>query len=296
MAKGIAAGRDAAPRRQQPHDHRQHSHAQGQKACSRKRPRAGILQDAHKRVLSVAAVQDHLRLVAGQIGFIEHRGLRSRQDSCEALTDSVIGESRPIALKIECAEGQVTSRQAVSLGLDRALSSMPPSRSGTRFLPPRGAGQIVVAFEIAGTNWKLSIADNGIGVPGDGAAPSKQKKSGLGCQHRQGARAVTGGPGSGTSRAVKTGRPYRLTQRKCCGYSLVRQGSLRTGASPVPPARTGKFAGPYLGITASTSARTVTRPSRRHSRRPRERARCSADRSAPRSTVSCAPPADRCSR
>jgi two-component sensor histidine kinase len=133
------------------------------------------LQDAHKRVLSVAAVQDHLH-AAGQIGSIEIAPYLAKL--CEALTDSVIGESRPIALKIECAAGQVTSRQAVSLGLivtELVLNSLKHA-----FPPATRAGQIVVAFEIAGANWKLSIADNGIGVPEDGVAPSKPKRSGLG--------------------------------------------------------------------------------------------------------------------
>ena len=39
------------------------------------------------------------------------------------------------------------------------------------------AGQITVAYERAGTNWKLSVSDNGIGKP-DGVFA--QGKSGLG--------------------------------------------------------------------------------------------------------------------
>jgi two-component sensor histidine kinase len=42
------------------------------------------------------------------------------------------------------------------------------------------AGQIVVAYEVAGTNWKLSISDNGIGVPEESTGRLGQKKSGLG--------------------------------------------------------------------------------------------------------------------
>src|ERR1700681_3982774 len=72
------------------------------------------LHDAHKRVLSVAAVQEHLH-VAGQVGFIEIAPYLSKL--CEALADSMIGESRAISLKVECGGGHVTSRQAVSIGL-----------------------------------------------------------------------------------------------------------------------------------------------------------------------------------
>jgi two-component sensor histidine kinase len=133
------------------------------------------LQDAHKRVLSVAAVQDHLH-VAGQIGSIEIAPYLTRL--CEALADSMIGESRTIALKVRGSTGHLTSRQAVSIGLivtELVLNSLKHA-----FPPDTRAGQIVVAYEPAGTNWKLSISDNGIGVSGDGSGHSGQKKSGLG--------------------------------------------------------------------------------------------------------------------
>jgi two-component sensor histidine kinase len=133
------------------------------------------LQDAHKRVLSVAAVQDHLH-VAGQIGFIEIAPYLTRL--CEALADSMIGESRAIALKVQGSTGHLISRQAVSIGLivtELVLNSLKHA-----FPPETRAGQIVVAYDPAGSSWKLSISDNGIGVPGDGSEPSGQKKSGLG--------------------------------------------------------------------------------------------------------------------
>ena len=39
-------------------------------------------------------------------------------------------------------------------------------------------GQITVAYDVSGTNWKLSISDDGIGKPADGVFA--QGKSGLG--------------------------------------------------------------------------------------------------------------------
>jgi two-component sensor histidine kinase len=133
------------------------------------------LQDAHKRVLSVAAVQDHLH-VTGQIGFIEIAPYLTRL--CEALADSMIGESRAISLKVECGGGHVTSRQAVSIGLivtELVLNSLKHA-----FPPDTRAGEIIVAYDLAGASWKLSISDNGIGVRGDGSGSSVQKKFGLG--------------------------------------------------------------------------------------------------------------------
>jgi two-component sensor histidine kinase len=55
------------------------------------------LQEAHSRVLSMAAVQTHLHS-AGQIGSIEMAPYLSRL--CEALAESMVGESRPIF--VEC--------------------------------------------------------------------------------------------------------------------------------------------------------------------------------------------------
>src|SRR5580700_11653761 len=55
------------------------------------------LQDAHNRVMSVAAVQRHLH-VAGTAGTIEMAPYLTKL--CESLTTSMISNNRPIALKV----------------------------------------------------------------------------------------------------------------------------------------------------------------------------------------------------
>jgi chemotaxis protein methyltransferase CheR len=55
------------------------------------------LQDAHKRVMSVAAVQQHLHASASS-GSVEMGPYLSRL--CETLATSMIGENRPISLKV----------------------------------------------------------------------------------------------------------------------------------------------------------------------------------------------------
>jgi chemotaxis protein methyltransferase CheR len=72
------------------------------------------LQDTHKRVMSVAAVQEQLH-VLGTIGSIEIAPYLSKL--CDALAVSMIGDSRPITLKVAGAKGTATSRQAESIGL-----------------------------------------------------------------------------------------------------------------------------------------------------------------------------------
>ena len=130
------------------------------------------LQDAHNRVMSVAAVQQHLN-VSGNAAPIEMAPYLSKL--CGSLTTSMIGDSRPVVLKVSCEGGSVTSREAVSIGLivtELVLNALKHAFSGDRI-----DRQIIVGFDVAGTNWKLSVADNGVGKL-DGVFA--QAKTGLG--------------------------------------------------------------------------------------------------------------------
>jgi hypothetical protein len=94
---------------------------------------------------------------------------------CETLATSMIGENRPISLKVSGEGGSATSRQAESLGLiatELVLNSLKHA-----FSENTKDGQITVAFDVSRTDWKLSIADNGVGKP-DGVFA--QPKTGLG--------------------------------------------------------------------------------------------------------------------
>jgi two-component sensor histidine kinase len=133
------------------------------------------LQDAHSRVMSVAAVQNHLHS-AGQITSIEMAPYLSKLG--EALAESMIGESRAITLKVEVAGGQVPSRQAVSIGL--LVTELVINALKHAFPAVTRAGRVDVAYEVAGSDWKLSVSDNGIGVPDANGGRLGQKKSGLG--------------------------------------------------------------------------------------------------------------------
>ena len=130
------------------------------------------LQDAHKRVMSVAAVQKQLH-ASGAGGSIEIAPYLSRL--CETLATSMIGDTRPISLKVVGEGGCATSRQAESLGL--IVTELVMNALKHAFPDDKVEGQITVAYDMAGTNWKLSVSDNGIGKP-DGVFA--QGKSGLG--------------------------------------------------------------------------------------------------------------------
>ena len=130
------------------------------------------LQDAHKRVMSVAAVQKQLH-APGADGSIEIAPYLSRL--CESLATSMIADARPILLKVICEGGSATSRQAESLGL--IVTELVMNALKHAFPDDKVKGQITVAYDMTGTNWKLSVSDNGIGKP-DGVFA--QEKSGLG--------------------------------------------------------------------------------------------------------------------
>ncbi len=130
------------------------------------------LQDTHKRVMSIAAVQRHLH-ASGPVGTIETAPYLS--GLCEALATSMIGDNRPISLKVSGEGGRATSRQAESLGL--IVTELVMNALKHAFPDDRVKGEITVAYDTAGTDWKLSVSDNGVGKP-DGVFA--QEKSGLG--------------------------------------------------------------------------------------------------------------------
>jgi PAS domain S-box-containing protein len=130
------------------------------------------LEDAHKRVLSVAAVQQHLD-AAGRGGLIEVGNYLSRL--CETLAQSMIGDSRPILLKVEADPGAVASHQAVSIGL--IVTELVMNSLKHAFPKEKKDGAIVVSYKVADADWKLTVSDNGVGKPDLSAS---QKKGGLG--------------------------------------------------------------------------------------------------------------------
>jgi two-component sensor histidine kinase len=130
------------------------------------------LEDAHKRVLSIAAVQKQLHASA-TTGIVQIAPYLSKL--CESLAQSMIGGNRPITLKVICEGGSATSRQAESLGL--IVTELVMNALKHAFPDDKAKGQITVAYDVIGTNWKLSISDTGIGKPPGGFA---QAKSGLG--------------------------------------------------------------------------------------------------------------------
>lgn len=130
------------------------------------------LQDAHRRVLSVSAVQQHLH-ISGRNEPIEIASYLTKL--CETLAQSMIGDSRPISLKVEADAGTAISREAVSIGLIVTELVMNALKHAFPVLRPDAA--ILVSYKVAEKDWKLTIFDNGVGKPD---VKASQGKAGLG--------------------------------------------------------------------------------------------------------------------
>lgn len=128
------------------------------------------LQDAHRRVMSVAAVQRQLQATR-HLERINVGPYLTRL--CDALAGSMIGEGRPIVLKVKAGDGMATSNEAASIGL--IVTELVINALKHAFVDGRVGGLIVVAYDVAGSGWKLTVSDNGVGqldktVPGLGTS------------------------------------------------------------------------------------------------------------------------------
>jgi two-component sensor histidine kinase len=130
------------------------------------------LEDAHRRVLSVATVQEHI-FAAGRVDTIEIRPYLLKL--CESLAASMIGDRASVALLVRADHGTVVSADAVSVGLivtELVINSL-------KHAFPKGHvdPEVVVTYQKSGTNWRLVVSDNGVGDASESGVP---KKSGLG--------------------------------------------------------------------------------------------------------------------
>jgi len=127
------------------------------------------LYDAHNRVMSVAAVQQ--QLAATRLGEV---GVRSYfVDLCHSISASMIPDPEQTSLEVEVDESVASSNISVSLGLivtELVINALKHA------FPGRRQGKIIVSYHSDGPEWKLSVSDNGVGMPAD----PESAKSGLG--------------------------------------------------------------------------------------------------------------------
>jgi chemotaxis protein methyltransferase CheR len=125
------------------------------------------LRDAHKRVMSVAAVQSHLHSVDG----IERIDIAAYLAKLSAgLAASMIGPHHGIEIEVVSDEGTLQSSEAVSLGL--IVTELIINAIKYAFPTARAGARIFVTFEFDEADWKLSVSDNGSGRNPAGATGS----------------------------------------------------------------------------------------------------------------------------
>jgi two-component sensor histidine kinase len=124
------------------------------------------LQDAHKRVMSVASVQQQLQ--ASKFGELIDLGPYLVR-LCETLGASMITDARPISLKVKAEGGAATSGEAVSIGL--IVTELVINALRHAFAQDRTDAAIVVGYDIDKDAWRLSVSDNGGGKTDAAARP-----------------------------------------------------------------------------------------------------------------------------
>ncbi len=126
------------------------------------------LQDAHQRVMAVAAVQQHLQ-ASDRFDQIEIGPYLTRL--CKSLAASMIGDSRPISLQVVVDGGVAVYAVAVSLGL--IVTELVINALKHAFPDDTPDSQVIVSYQIDGSNWKLVVSDNGVGKPDATGMPAK---------------------------------------------------------------------------------------------------------------------------
>jgi chemotaxis protein methyltransferase CheR len=79
----------------------------------------------------------------------------------------MIGGDRPIRVEVHAGVADVSSTEAVSIGL--IVTELVINALKHAFGEHSGAGLIVVSYELAERGWRLAVTDNGVGAPADGA-------------------------------------------------------------------------------------------------------------------------------
>jgi len=115
------------------------------------------LHETHARVMSLAAVQQHLSFSVGEV---EVRPYLVKL--CESLSASMMRNTTGLTLSVKSDEASLSSHEAVSLGLivtELVINALKHA------FPDGRSGAITVAYRITGSGWTLSVSDNGVGRP-----------------------------------------------------------------------------------------------------------------------------------
>jgi two-component sensor histidine kinase len=129
----------------------------------------GHLQNAHHRVMSIAALQRQLSTSLG--GQVELRAYFKQL--CQSLGASMIADPDRLSIQVTADDSAVEADISVSLGLivtELVINALKHA------FPDERNGVIFIDYQSSGKDWTLSVTDNGVGMPAGSDAP----KAGLG--------------------------------------------------------------------------------------------------------------------
>lgn len=115
------------------------------------------LKDTHRRIISVATVQQQLDCLRHR-GRIDLASYLSRL--CDNLSASLVDDDRRVAIEVRADRGTVSSADGVSIGL--IVTELVINALKHAFAADTAAGLIVVAYEVDEPGWRLTVSDNGV--------------------------------------------------------------------------------------------------------------------------------------
>ncbi|MCL6251321.1 sensor histidine kinase [Altererythrobacter sp. KTW20L] len=116
------------------------------------------LHDAHQRIMSVATLQQ--KLAVSQLGDVELRSYFT--DLCRSIGASMIRDHEQISLDVTADDSTTSADVSISLGLivtELVINALKHAFPGGRI------GQIDVGYRADGSDWTMSVTDNGVGLP-----------------------------------------------------------------------------------------------------------------------------------
>lgn len=121
------------------------------------------LHAAHHRVMSIATMQK--QLAASRLGEVELRAYF--RDLCQSIGASMIDDPERLKLTAKTDDSKVVADVSVSLGL--IVTELVINALKHAFPGHDPSGNIDVEYLAKGSSWTLSVADDGIGMPGGAA-------------------------------------------------------------------------------------------------------------------------------
>ena len=187
----------------------------------------GHLRDAHNRVMSIAEMQRLLSTSTS--GGVNLRTYLN--DLCHSIGASMIHDSEQISVDVTTDETIMGSHDSVSLGLivtELVINALKHA------FPDRRRGRISIAFRSDGSDWALTIRDDGVGMP----AGAETAKAGLGTSiiealaKQLGASVQVSDGTPGTMVSIRHGSSLPAALRGSSPRSALTQGTADDGAWP----------------------------------------------------------------